>query len=211
MALALPDRSRASRALAAGRSGLAHPPVRRRRRPRPAPAGGPRQLVRGGGYCAFASRRLPTEAEWEIAASTAPTPDGAIGVTKSRYPWGEAAPDARRANLDGGRLGCVDVAAYADGDSAWGCRQMLGNVWEWTASDFLPYPGFSPDVYREYSEPAFGTRKVLRGGAWITRGRMVDNAYRNFSGRTGATSTRASAPWRGERPPWRREKSAPRI
>ena len=133
-------------------------------------------------YCAFAGRRLPTEAEWEVAASTAPNSAGAMGDAKSRYPWGEAAPDTLRANLDGGRLGCVDVAAHAEGDSAWGCRQMLGNVWEWTASDFLPYPGFSPDAYREYSEPAFGTRKVLRGGAWITRGRMVDNAYRNFFG-----------------------------
>lgn len=133
-------------------------------------------------YCAFADRRLPTEAEWEAAASTAPTPDGGMSPAKTRYPWGDAPPDATRANLDGGRLGCVDVAAHAAGDSGWGCRQMIGNVWEWTASDFLPYPGFSPDAYAAYSEPAFGTRKVLRGGAWITRGRMVDSAYRNFFG-----------------------------
>ena len=131
-------------------------------------------------YCAFAGCRLPTEAEWELAATTAPMPDGTIGPGKTRYPWGDAAPDPRRANLDGGRLGCVDVAAHPDGDSAWGCRQMIGNVWEWTASDFLPYPGFSADAYKEYSEPAFGSRKVLRGGAWITRSRMIDAVYRNF-------------------------------
>jgi iron(II)-dependent oxidoreductase len=57
---------------------------------------------------------------------------------------------------------------------------MIGNVWEWTASTFKPYPGFSPDAYREYSEPWFGSRKVLRGGAWATRGRMITNTFRNF-------------------------------
>jgi gamma-glutamyl hercynylcysteine S-oxide synthase len=57
---------------------------------------------------------------------------------------------------------------------------MIGNVWEWTESTFEPYPGFSPDVYEEYSEPWFGTRNVLRGGAWATRSRMINNNYRNF-------------------------------
>ena len=74
----------------------------------------------------------------------------------------------------------MDVAAWPEGDSACGCRQMLGNVWEWTSSTFDPYPGFAPDAYREYSEPVFGTRKVLRGGAWATRSRMMNNMYRNF-------------------------------
>jgi iron(II)-dependent oxidoreductase len=57
---------------------------------------------------------------------------------------------------------------------------MIGNVWEWTSSTFEPYPGFSPDAYQEYSEPWFGSRKVLRGGAWATRARLIDNMYRNF-------------------------------
>ncbi|WP_419828536.1 selenoneine synthase SenA [Methylobacterium sp.] len=133
-------------------------------------------------YCRWAGRRLPTEAEWEAAAAGAPARDGTLGGTKRGYPWGDAPPTADRANLDGGHLGCVNVAAYPAGDSAWGCRQMLGNVWEWTASPFLPFPGFAPDAYKEYSEPAFGTRKVLRGGAWATRSRMVDTGYRNFFG-----------------------------
>ena len=85
----------------------------------------------------------------------------------------------RRVGIDD-ELGCVDVAACGAGDSAFGCRQMLGNVWEWTASDFLPYPGFAPDDYADYSQPWFGTRKVLRGGAWATRGRLITSAYRNF-------------------------------
>jgi iron(II)-dependent oxidoreductase len=123
---------------------------------------------------------LPTEIEWEAAAATEPTPDGSLGGRKRTYPWGESPPSPARANLDGIALGCVDVGACAEGDSAWGCRQMIGNVWEWTASAFDPFPGFSPDVYEEYSAPWFGTRKVLRGGAWPTRGRMISNSYRNF-------------------------------
>jgi iron(II)-dependent oxidoreductase len=82
--------------------------------------------------------------------------------------------------LGSDRLGCADVDAFAAGDSATGCRQFLGNVWEWTASDFVPYPGFEPDPYREYSEPWFHTHKVLRGGCWATQPRLIRNTWRNF-------------------------------
>ena len=85
------------------------------------------------------------------------------------------------ANTDGYRVGCVDVAAFSAGDSALGCRQMLGNIWEWTSSFFQPYPGFSPDLYAEYSEPWFAEgRVVLRGGSWATRSRYLNNNTRNF-------------------------------
>jgi iron(II)-dependent oxidoreductase len=57
---------------------------------------------------------------------------------------------------------------------------MIGNVWEWTASDFLPYPGFVADPYKAYSEPWFGTHKVLRGGCWTTRSLLIRNTWRNF-------------------------------
>ncbi|HEX9878841.1 MAG TPA: selenoneine synthase SenA [Candidatus Binatia bacterium] len=133
-------------------------------------------------YCRWAKRRLPTEAEWDVAASGEPTADGkAITGRKRRYPWGDAPSTPDRANLDSRRLGCADVEAFLAGDSAFGCRQMLGNVWEWTGSAFYPFPGYIVDwPYREYSAPWFGTRKVLKGGAWATRSRLVSNSYRNF-------------------------------
>jgi iron(II)-dependent oxidoreductase len=121
-------------------------------------------------YCRYAGRRLPSEAEWEVAAS-----EGA--GAKRRYPWGSES-EAARANLGGS--GRTPVGRFAAGDSASGCRQMIGNVWEWTSSAFDPYPGFVADPYREYSEPWFGTHKVLRGGSFSTPARLVANSWRNF-------------------------------
>ena len=132
-------------------------------------------------WCAWAGRRLPTEAEWEVAALGEPDGDR-LAPRKRTYPWGEALPESRHANLDGWALGCVEAGALPDGDSAFGCRQMLGNVWEWTADTFEPFPGFRPDAYREYSESQFHQTKVLRGGAWATRGRILTGRYRNFFG-----------------------------
>ncbi len=126
-------------------------------------------------YCRWAGRRLPTEAEWEMAAAWDPETG-----EKRRYPWGNTPPESGLANLDWRGGGCVDVAAYAAGDSPVGCRQMLGNTWEWTATAFAPYPGFTVDPYREYSEPWFHTHQVLRGGCWATRGRLIRNTWRNF-------------------------------
>ena len=132
-------------------------------------------------YCNWANRRLPTEIEWEVAATTQPTTNRSeFSASKRPYPWGSDPDTVKYANLDGRGLGTVDVAAFSAGDSAWGIRQMLGNTWEWTASNFEPYPGFKPDSYKEYSQPVFGTRKVLRGGTWATRSRMINNMYRNF-------------------------------
>ncbi|HEX4803190.1 MAG TPA: selenoneine synthase SenA [Myxococcaceae bacterium] len=131
-------------------------------------------------FCRFAGRRLPTEAEWEVAAAGTPGIPGALSRGKRRFPWGDQPPSPKRANLDGEWQGCADVGALPDGDSAFGHRQMIGNVWEWTATAFDPYPGFSADPYKDYSEPWFGTHKVLRGGCWVTRGRLIRNTWRNF-------------------------------
>jgi gamma-glutamyl hercynylcysteine S-oxide synthase len=126
-------------------------------------------------FCKWARRRLPTEAEWEMAASL----DPATG-RKRRFPWGDAPPTPERANLDYRAGGTVDVRALPAGDSALGCRQMVGNVWEWVASTFEPYPGFVCDPYKEYSQPYFGTKKVLKGGCWATRSGLIRNTWRNF-------------------------------
>lgn len=131
-------------------------------------------------YCRWSGRRLPTEVEWEVAASAEPDERGGLSRRKRRFPWGDAPPEPRRANLHWWRNGCLDVGALPESDSAFGCRQMIGNVWEWTDSTFGPYPGFVPDPYRAYSEPWFGTRKVLRGGCWSTPSRLIRNTFRNF-------------------------------
>ncbi len=132
-------------------------------------------------FCQWAGRRLPTESEWEAAASIELAANGCgLGVGRRHYPWGDHAPTAELANLDWCAGGVVEVGAFAAGDSALGCRQMIGNVWEWTADDFAPYPGFSVDPYREYSQPWFGTHKVLRGGCWATSSLMIRNSWRNF-------------------------------
>ena len=132
-------------------------------------------------YCNWAGRRLPTELEWEVAASAEPGDSGKMLTgAKRRFPWGDGPPSLESANLGWQAMGTVDVGAKSEGESAFGCRQMIGNVWEWTASDFDPYPGFEIDPYREYSQPWFGTHKVLRGGAWPTQPRLLRNTWRNF-------------------------------
>jgi ergothioneine biosynthesis protein EgtB len=132
-------------------------------------------------YCRWANRRLPAEAEWEFAASAEPAPNGGgVADRKRLYPWGDDPPTPERANLDWRAGGPLAVEALPGGASAFGCRQMIGNVWEWTATNFGPYPGFAPGPYKEYSAPWFGSHKVLRGGCWTTRSSMIRNTYRNY-------------------------------
>jgi iron(II)-dependent oxidoreductase len=126
-------------------------------------------------FARWAGKRLPTEAEWEKAASWAP--DG----VKRRFPWGDGAPRADHANLGQTHFRPAPVGAYPAGASAYGCHQMIGDVWEWTASDFEPYPGFASFPYREYSEVFFGqSYKVLRGGSWATSPLAVRSTFRNW-------------------------------
>jgi iron(II)-dependent oxidoreductase len=120
--------------------------------------------------------RLPTEIEWEKAA----TWDQQAGRAR-RFPWGDEPANATRANLDQLAGGTSPVGAHGQGASPYGCLDMLGNVWEWTASAFDGYPGFAADPYSEYSEVFFGTTYcVLRGGSWATRERVATPTFRNW-------------------------------
>jgi gamma-glutamyl hercynylcysteine S-oxide synthase len=127
-------------------------------------------------YARWQDKRLPTEAEWEKAATWGPN-----AAPPRRYPWGDEGPSASRANVDQTGFGPAPAGAFPAGASGYGVLGLMGDVWEWTASDFLPYPGFRAYPYREYSEVFFGGGyKVLRGGSWATRPRVVRNSFRNW-------------------------------
>ncbi|MFI9272855.1 ergothioneine biosynthesis protein EgtB [Kitasatospora sp. NPDC052896] len=132
-------------------------------------------------YARWAGRRLPTEAEWEKAARH----DPATGRSR-RFPWGDAAPAPEHANLGQRHLQPAPVGSYPEGESPYGARQLIGDVWEWTASDFAPYPGFRAWPYREYSEVFFAEPgraaeyKVLRGGSFAVAPVVCRGTFRNW-------------------------------
>jgi len=121
--------------------------------------------------------RLPTEFEWEKAA----TWDQESGSARP-FPWGAEPPvPGVHANLDHLGCGTATAGAHPAGASPYGCLGMIGDVWEWTSSDFRGYPGFVAHPYREYSEVFFGSDyKVLRGGSWATRARVATSTFRNW-------------------------------
>jgi iron(II)-dependent oxidoreductase len=127
-------------------------------------------------YARWAGKRLPTEAEWEKAALW----DPATGTTRP-WPWGEEPPAARLANVDQLAFAPAEVGAYPAGASPCGVEQLVGDCWEWTSSDFLPYPGFTAWPYDEYSKIFFGSDyKVLRGASWATRPAVARGTFRNW-------------------------------
>jgi gamma-glutamyl hercynylcysteine S-oxide synthase len=127
-------------------------------------------------YAAWAGARLPTEIEWEKACAWDPASDA-----RRRYPWGEQEPSGALANLGGTALRPAPVGAYPAGASAYGVEQMLGDVWEWTASPLRPWPGFVPMIYERYSRPFFdGDYRVLRGGSWAVEPGIVRPSFRNW-------------------------------
>ena len=131
-------------------------------------------------YAAWAGARLPSEVEWEKACAWDPAT-----ARRRRYPWGASEPTAGLANLGGDALRPAPVGAYPAGASAYGVEQMLGDVWEWTTSPLRPWPGFTPMVYRQYSEPFFegvgaGDYQVLRGGSWAVAPSTLRPSFRNW-------------------------------
>jgi iron(II)-dependent oxidoreductase len=127
-------------------------------------------------FASWAGKRLPTEAEWEKAARF----DPATGRSR-RYPWGDDPPEARHANLGQRHLRPAAAGAFPDGVSPHGVHQLIGDVWEWTSSDFHGYPGFAAFPYKEYSEVFFGSEyKVLRGGSFGTDRSACRGTFRNW-------------------------------
>jgi ergothioneine biosynthesis protein EgtB len=126
-------------------------------------------------YAKWVGKRLPTEAEWEKAACFDPR-----AKLKRDFPWGGSRPEARHANLSENQLWRVaPIGAFPEGKSAYGLHQMIGDVWEWTSSDYVPYPGFRSE-FDEYNDKWFVGQKVLRGGSFATPQIHIRSTYRNF-------------------------------
>jgi len=123
--------------------------------------------------------RLPTEAEWEKAASWLPAPRGGGGGGEAlEYPWGNAFDKNKCNTSEGGKGGTTPVGLYSpQGDSPYGCADMSGNVWEWTHSLFKSYPYQANDGRED--ENASGTR-ALRGASFFNDGSAARCAYRNY-------------------------------
>jgi iron(II)-dependent oxidoreductase len=129
-----------------------------------------------GAYARFRGKRLPTEAEWEKAASW-----DSEGAQSRRYAWGDEEPDEALCNFNNHSWGTTPVGSFPAGASLYGCLDMTGNVWEWTNDAFMGYPGFEAFPYPEYSETWFdGDHRVLKGGSWATRAPLLRNSFRNF-------------------------------
>jgi gamma-glutamyl hercynylcysteine S-oxide synthase len=127
-------------------------------------------------YARWAGKSLPTEAEWQRAAYGTPNGD------ERTYPWGEEAPSAKFGNFDFYSWNPAPVNAFGTGQSAFGIHGLLGNGWEWTSTEFAPFPGFEPfPFYRGYSADFFdGKHFVMKGGSARTAACMLRSTFRNW-------------------------------
>lgn len=132
-------------------------------------------FLEASAYAKWAGKRLPTEAEWEKAASFSPAAN-----SKRVFPWGDTPPGESLGNLfENGLWSVARIGSFPNGKSAYGCQQMIGDVWEWTTSDYVPYPGFKSE-FDEYNDKWFVGQKVLRGGSFATPRSHIRTTYRNF-------------------------------
>jgi len=132
-------------------------------------------FLEASAYAKWAGKRLPTEAEWEKAASFS-----AALNAKREFPWGDTPPDRSLGNLfENGLWSVAPIGSFPEGKSAYLCQQMIGDVWEWTTSDYTPYPGFKSE-FDEYNDKWFVGQKVLRGGSFATPRAHIRTTYRNF-------------------------------
>jgi ergothioneine biosynthesis protein EgtB len=126
-------------------------------------------------FAKWAGKRLPTEAEWEKAATF-----NHNTAARQDFPWGGNTVDELKANLfENGLWAPAPIGSFPAGQNAYGCQQMIGDVWEWTTSDYVPYPGFKSE-FDEYNDKWFVNQKVLRGGSFATPQAHIRSTYRNF-------------------------------
>ncbi|MGN6559237.1 MAG: ergothioneine biosynthesis protein EgtB [Candidatus Nitrosocosmicus sp.] len=126
-------------------------------------------------FAKWANKRLPTEGEWEKAASW-----NEYDKSKTIFPWGNQYPTSNHANLFESYLWKPSVVgSYSLGKSHYGCYQMIGDVWEWTSSEYVLYPGFK-SRFEEYTDKWAVNQKVLRGGCFATSRKHIRNSYRNY-------------------------------
>ena len=127
-------------------------------------------------FARWKGRRLPTEAEYHRAAFGTPHGD------EREFPWGAAPPQPSHGNLDFQSWEPVPAGARPAGASAWGVHDLAGNGWEWTSTEFAPFPGFvAMASYPEYSAEFFdGRHVVLKGASPATAKELVRRSFRNW-------------------------------
>jgi ergothioneine biosynthesis protein EgtB len=125
-------------------------------------------------FAKWVNKRLPTEAEWEKAACYDAT------LSRHEFPWGDEPPNVENSNLfENGLWTVAPTGSFPSGANTYECHQMIGDVWEWTTSDYVPYPGFKSE-FDEYNDKWFVNQKVLRGGSFATPQLHIRSTYRNF-------------------------------